>query len=156
MEHRTAAQRNAVVLRAAWILEIYGPDRDVFCAPWEVPGADIVCWDCDPDAVLVWKVAARDDAEQADLTEAIELLSQPPSSRPVRAGDSLGAPQTGFNALQHLLVTVSSSDDGIELYSTVHGAQRSDIDAAVATQRAAEDLVGDRPKWTDPPYLRHG
>jgi hypothetical protein len=154
VEYRSPAQRVAVVLRAAQILEIYGRDRNVFCAAVEEPGADIVCWDCDPDAVLVWNVVARDDAEQADLAAAIELLSQQPCNRPVRAGDSLGEPQTGFNTLHQLLVTVSSGDDGVETYVSTRRVQRLDIDAAMATQRSADELVGDRPDWTKPPYLR--
>lgn len=154
MEHRGPAQRVAVALRAARILEIYGQDRDVFCAAVEEPGADVVCWDCDPDAVLVWNVVASDDAKQADLTAAIELLAQPPCDRPVRAGDPLGAPQTGFNALHHLLVTVSSGDGGVESYDSVSGAQRQDKDAAMATQHIAFEMVASRPRPTKPPYLR--
>ncbi|MEV4130551.1 hypothetical protein AB0J72_00070 [Dactylosporangium sp. NPDC049742] len=154
MEYRSPAQRVAVALRAARILEIYGQDRDVFCAAVEDPGADIVCWDCDPDAVLVWNVVARDDAEQADLAAAIDLLTQPPYNRPVRAGDLLGAPQTGFNALHQLMVTVSSGDDGVESYDSIRGAQRQDKDAAMATQHIAFEMVADRPRPTRPPYLR--
>ncbi|MEU0558773.1 hypothetical protein [Dactylosporangium sp. NPDC006015] len=142
------------MLRTARILEIYGRDRNVFCAAVEEPGADIVCWDCDPDAVLVWNVVARDGAEQAELAAAIELLSQPPCNRLVRAGDPLGGPQTGFNPLHQLLVTVSSGDGGVESYDSTRRVQRLDIDAAMATQRSAEELVGRRPRWTKPPYLR--
>jgi len=154
VERRDPAQRVAVVLRVARILELYGPDRNVFGAAVEDPGADIVCWDCDPDAVLVWDVVARDGAAQADLTTAIELLSQPPLDRPVRAGGPLGEPQTGYNSLHLLLVTVASGDGGVELYDSIRNNRRPDTDAAVATQRSAEELVRNRPDCTDPPYVR--